>query len=351
LGSSQTQVDINERPSLKLDFFKQESLVRDSQSIDNKYKKEKLIELLLLSSSILSGALILFIIYFVVSSAMPAITHNGIGFIVNGGWDQQLQELWGNPTEDVKFGALPIILGTLLTTGGAVVITLFLGMGCVIILSELAPDWMKGPVESVVRLLASIPSVVFGLIGLVVVAPAINSLFITNELVMEYIKIAPLDGTSLLAGIIVLTFMIMPFFITVATDSLNALPKQYRDGSLALGLTHWKTITRLLLPAALPGIIAGLILAIARGVGEAIAMSMVTGSVGLIPNPQHGLVFFLEPLKTMAASIVDNGEAMPVDMMKSTLFALGTILLMLSIVLSLTARVITKWFNKRVMAQ
>jgi phosphate transport system permease protein len=184
-----------------------------------------------------------------------------------------------------------------------------------------------------------------------VVAPAINKLFITNDLVMKYIQIAPLDGTSLLAGMIVLTFMIMPFFITVATDSINALPKQYRDGSLALGLTHWRTITRLLLPAALPGIIAGLILATARGIGEAIAMSMVTGSVGFIPNPAHGFVFFLEPLKTMAASIVDNGEAFPVEIIKSTLFALGALLLSFSVLLSLVARVFTKWFSKRVMAQ
>lgn len=302
--------------------------------------REKLVESGLVAVTIFSGAVILFIIFFVVEKAVPVLRHNGLSFILGGGWDQQFYDAWvaGEADPQWCFGAFPLIAGTVLTTGGALTLTVPLGTGCAVFLAELAPYWLRRPVESMVRLLAGIPSVVFGLIGLLVVVPFIRARFISDALALRYIEQVALDGQCILAGTVVLTFMILPFFITLATDAINAVPRSYKEGSLALGVTHWRTIKRLLLPVAAPGIVAGAILAAARAVGEAIALAMVCGSVAFLPNPGHGLVFFLEPARTLASTIVDNAEGMGIAPLESALFGLGTLILFASLVLSLLAR-------------
>jgi ABC-type phosphate transport system permease subunit len=156
-----------------------------------------------------------------------------------------------------------------------------------------------------------------------------------------------LTGESLLAGILVLTFMILPFFVTVATDSLRAIPDSYRLGGLALGLNNWRAITRLTIPPAIPGLVAGLTLAAARAIGEAIAISMVAGALGHIPDVRHGFVFFLEPIRTLASAIVENGEGMDTPQVSASAFALATILLVFSLMLSLAARAAFGAFAKR----
>ena len=221
-------------------------------------------------------------------------------------------------------------------------------MGCAIFLSELAPPWLRRPFETLVQLLAGIPSVVFGLVGLMVVVP-----FIADRLVPsnsgDVVTEIPVNGSCLLAAIAVLGFMILPFFVTVATDSLRAIPRSYIDGGLALGMTRWRTITRLQLPAAAPGLVAGLVLAAARGMGEAIAISMVAGAIAFIPTLAHGpLYMLLEPIRTMASAIIENGgEAMDVPAMAAALFGLASLLLLMSIVLSLVARWSFTLFNRR----
>jgi phosphate transport system permease protein len=159
----------------------------------------------------------------------------------------------------------------------------------------------------------------------------------------------PIAGSCLLAGISILAFMILPFFVTVATDSLRSVPRSYIDGGLALGMTRWRTVWRIQLPAATPGLIAGLVLAAARGIGEAIAISMVAGAIAFIPNLAHGpLYLLLEPIRTMASAIVENGgEAMDVPAMAAALFGLATLLLLFSITLSLAARWAFTFFSRR----
>ncbi len=289
--------------------------------------------------------------FFVMQKAWPVIAHNGIRLITTGGWDQQVNDAWAATEPHWRYGALPLVVGTLITTTGALIITALLGLGTAIFLAELAPARLRKPVESVVRLLAGIPSVVFGLIGLMVVVPFIQNKFVPDALALKYANIVPLDGYCLSAGIVVLSFMILPFFVTVATDALNAVPRTYKEGSLALGLSHWRTITRAMIPIAAPGIIAGIILAAARAIGEAIALSMITGSVGFLPSLKHGLVFFLEPVRTLAAAIVENGEGFGVNTMDYALFSLGTLLLFFSLILSLSARLIFKWFQKKMMVR
>jgi phosphate transport system permease protein len=199
-----------------------------------------------------------------------------------------------------------------------------------------------------VQLLAGIPSVVFGLVGLSVVVPFITDRILPADAASVYPDI-PLDGTSLMAAIVVLSFMILPFFVTVAVDSLRAIPRSYLDGGLALGLTKWRTITRIQIPAATPGLIAGIVLAAARAIGEAIAISMVAGAIAYVPSLQQGpLYFLLMPVRTMASAIVESGaEAMSIPQIESALFGLAAILLVFSLLLSLVARWSFAWFNKR----
>lgn len=297
------------------------------------------------AAAIFSGLVITLLIFFVVQKAWPVFHSEGLRFVTSGGWDQQLEDSWSGKA---FFGVSELIAGSVFSTLGALLLSLVLGLGCAIFLSELAPQWIKGPFETVVQLLAGIPSVVFGLVGLMVVVP-----FIANNIVPsnsgDVVTEIPVNGSCLLAAILVLGFMILPFFVTVATDSLRAIPRSYIDGGLALGMTRWRTITRIQVPAAAPGLVAGLVLAAARGIGEAIAISMVGGAIAFIPTLAHGpLYMLLEPIRTLASAILENGgEAMDVPAMAAALFGLATLLLVFSISLSLLARWSFTIFNRR----
>lgn len=308
---------------------------------------DRVMPALLASAAVVSAGLVAFVVFFVAQRAWPTFAAEGHRFITHGGWDGQIEgALSGAAT--IFFGAKPLILGTLFTTAGAVVVSLVLGLGCAIFIAELAPTWIRRPLESVVQLLAGIPSVVFGLVGLAVVVP-----FITDNIVppnsFDVVTEIPLEGASMLAGILVLSFMIMPFFVTVATDSLRAIPRSYMDGGLALGMTRWRAITRIQLPSAAPGLVAGLVLAAARGIGEAIALSMVAGAIAYVPSMNYGpLYFLLMPVRTMASAIVETGgEAMNIPQVGSALFALAFLLLMFAVVLSVIARWSFTLFNRR----
>jgi phosphate ABC transporter permease protein PstC len=307
--------------------------------------RERLMAGLLLIATVFSGAVILLVIVFVAQAAWPAFAHNGPALLWQPEWDRALEEAWRNP-RFWKFGALPLLYGTVLTTSLSLAVVLALGTGCAIFIAELAPPMVRRPVEAVVRLLAGVPSVVFGLVGLGVIVPFIAGRLITPEIAQSF-TIVPLDGQSLLAGVIVLSFMILPFYVTVATDSLRAVPRSYRDGGMALGMSHWRSVTRLVIPAAMPGLVAGAVLATARAVGEAIALSMVAGAVAHMPSVSNGLVFFLEPVRTLASAIVENGEGMDVPQVKAALFGLATVLLFLSLALSLLARAAFRWSQRR----
>ena len=305
---------------------------------------ERIVEWLLLVAAVFSGAVVLLVIVFVAYGSLPAWRHMGVGFMTGTGWDSGIVDAYQNGTWTM--GALPLILGTLITTAGSVMCAAVIGMGCAVFLAFLAPDWIGRPVQSVVRLMSGIPSVVFGLIGLMVIVPWIQTAFIPQSLQNKYMDLS-LTGESLLAGIMVLTFMILPFFVTVATDSLRAIPDSYRLGGLALGLNNWRAITRLTIPPATPGLVAGLTLSAARAIGEAIAISMVAGALGHIPDVRHGFVFFLEPIRTLASAIVENGEGMDSAQISASAFALATILLVFSLLLSLGARMAFGAFAKR----
>jgi phosphate transport system permease protein len=302
--------------------------------------KESIIEKLLFAFTLLSGVSIFFIMVFVFGKAIPVLKFNGLDFILASGWDGQFVNAWLAPANQPswQFGAFPLIAGTIYTTLGALFIALPFGLGTAIFLTEMCPAWMRKPLESTVRLLAAIPSVIFGLAGLLVVVPFIADKLISNEVALRMINVCALDGTSLLAGMIVLSMMIVPIFIALAADALAAVPRRYKEASLALGVSHWRTIVKVMLPVAKNGILAGAILATGRAIGEAIALSMVTGSVANLPSASHGLVFFLEPVRTLASTIIDNGEGMSAITCESALFACASFLLVSSVLLSIFAR-------------
>jgi phosphate transport system permease protein len=213
------------------------------------------------------------------------------------------------------------------------------------VLVEYAPVNVSRPIESVIRLMAGFPSVVFGLVGLLLLAPAVDSALITDELRASYQFIS--TGECLLTAIFVLTFMIMPFFVAVAVDSLRAVPDSYRLAGYALGMPKWRVATRLVLPSASAGILAGLVLAAARGVGEAVAMAMVSGATAHIPFLSSGLFAFLEPVRTLAAGIIENGDASSNPRILSVMYANGTVILLTAMVLSILARIVTNSFKRR----
>lgn len=313
-----------------------------------RYWSEKVAENSLLIATVLSSVLILVIFIFIFQKSLPVIRENGLSFLTAKGWDNDFYQAWtaGNSGPSWKFGALPLIAGTFLTTFGALFIAVPLGLGCAIFLVELAPGWLRKPMESVVRLLASIPSVIYGLIGLLVIVPFVRKTFVTDQLALKYIQEFAMDGTGLMVGIVVLAIMIMPIFIALAADALRAVPHSFKEGALALGVTPWRVIIKVMLPVARPGIVAGAILAAGRAVGEAIALSMVSGSVAYLPDIGHGPVFFLEPVRTMASTIVDNGEGMSVVSTESALFTLGVLLLLSSIGLSVSAKLVARRVGK-----
>lgn len=317
-----------------------------------RYWSEKAAENTVLIATVFSSVLILVIFMFVVQKSLPVISENGLSFITEKGWDDDFTTAWlaGNTAPSWKFGALPILAGTFLTTFGSLFIAVPMGLGCAIFLVELAPVWLRKPMESIVRLLAAIPSVIYGLVGLLVIVPFVRETFVSDQLALKYIQEFAMDGTGILVAIIVLAIMIMPIFIALAADALRAVPHSFKEGALALGATPWRVIIKVMLPVARPGIVAGAILAAGRAMGEAIALSMVSGSVAYLPDISHGPVFFLEPVRTMASTIVDNGEGMSVISNESALFTLGLLLLLGSIGLSIAAGLVSRRVRKGVLS-
>jgi phosphate transport system permease protein len=305
--------------------------------------RERAAEKTLLAIALASGAAALLVLVFILKEAWPTWRHNGLGFLTRTGWDQQIVAAWTAPAGQPvwEFGALPLVAGTVYTTIGALALCLPAGVGCAIFLAEICPRQLRELFQSVVRLLAAIPSVIYGLVGLMVVVPWVRQTFITDELALKMIRICPLDGTGLLPGIVVLAAMIGPIFIALATDALRSVPHSYKEAALALGLSHWRAITLVMLPAAWKGILAGAILAAAKAMGEAVAMAMVTGSVAHLPSLRHGWVFFLEPLRTLPAAIIDNAEGMTVPSIQSALFACASVLLVSCACLSFFSRLVT----------
>jgi phosphate transport system permease protein len=210
-----------------------------------------------------------------------------------------------------SFGLLPMIIGSLFVTGGALVIGVPLGLACAVVLTEFSSKRLRSFLKPVVELLAGIPSVVYGFIGVVILIP-----FIRDRLGGP--------GFSVLAASVILGIMILPTIISISIDSLEAVPRSYREGSIALGATRWQTTRMVMFPAAKSGIIASIILGMGRAIGETMAVIMIAGNAATIP---HSL---LDPVRTLTSNIaLELGYAAGEH--RQALFATGVILFIIII--------------------
>ncbi|HZV76047.1 MAG TPA: ABC transporter permease subunit [Conexibacter sp.] len=283
---------------------------------------------------------VLALIVFVFREAWPSFTHNGLAWFGPGGNpDQQVQAIFTSADllrrPVYTFHAWPIVWGTLLTTFGAVTLSFVAALFVSVFVVEFAPEAIRRILEPVVRLLASVPSVIFGLLGVLVLVPFIGQHVITDADRRSVAYIVSLSGYSLLAGVLILTLMIAPLMIAVFCDGLRAVPRGWLEGSLGLGINRWRTFWKIGVRTARPALVAGTVLATARALGETVMLAMVTGGVSFAPNPADGLVFFVEPTRPLAATILQTAEELTSAPMKHTIFALAAVLLFSAALLSL----------------
>ena len=235
---------------------------------------ERLIHGLFLILGLVTVGCVLLISGYLIVSGLPAIREIGLTNFLFG-------KVWAPTAETPQYGILPFLLTSLAGTAGALLLGVPVGFFTAVYLAKLAPEWVKNLVGQAVSMLASIPSVVYGLVGMMVLVPGIRMLFGLP------------DGASLLAAIIVLAVMILPSIIKMSVTALEAVPKEYEDASLALGATEEETWLRVSVPAAKSGIAAAVVLGVGRAIGEAMAVMMVAGNVANMPGSLFQSVCFL----------------------------------------------------------
>ncbi|MCL1835024.1 MAG: phosphate ABC transporter permease subunit PstC [Oscillospiraceae bacterium] len=304
------------------------------------------------SVKMLSAATIIAIVlifYFVISKAMPVIKASGFGLLTKTGFDQQIREGFASSADDpmLTFGMLAPIIGTLLSTLLALLAAGVLAIGAAAVICEMAPRGLATVLTAIVRLLASIPSVVFGLIGVIAVVPLVEKLFITVDMQIDYLEFFQMTGRNMLSSAIVLTFMIVPTIISLSIDAIRAVPNSRREIGYAFGMSRFRVIWKIVLPSARSGIVAGMILGAGRGIGESIAVSMVCGGTAYIPNILHGFAAMLSPILPLSSAIINKSEAMSSPAVESALFACGAILLLMGAILSALARLIERRMRRR----
>jgi phosphate transport system permease protein len=221
------------------------------------------------------------------------------------------------------FGIVPLVLGTLLVTLGAALLAVPTGMGAALFIAEVAPRWTRDVLKPVIEVLAGIPSVVLGFMGILVLAPLLRT------------TLGLPTGLNAFTGALLLAGMALPTIISVAEDALDAVPRSYRDAALALGATRWQTIWRVTLPAARSGVLVAIMLGIGRALGETMTVLMVTGNAARLPLELDAL---LRPVRTMTATIAaEMGEVAQGSNHYYVLFVVGLLLFVISFLINLAA--------------
>ena len=290
----------------------------------------------------LACAVLLFValfVVFVVREAWPSFAANGLSWFSSGGSvDKQIQAIFTSGQQLARpvytFHAWPMIWGTLLVTGGAVLLSFVSALFVAVFVVEFAPEWMRRILEPIIRLLASVPSVIFGLVGVLVLVPFISRHVITESARSNVAYIVSLNGYSLLAGVVILSLMIAPLMIAVFADGLRSVPRGWLEGALGLGINRWRTFWKIGVRTARPALVAGTVLATARGLGEAVMLAMVSGGAGFAPNPADGWTFFVEPVRPFAVTILQTSEELTAPPMRHTIFAIASVLLLSAMFLS-----------------
>jgi phosphate transport system permease protein len=293
--------------------------------------------------------LLLALIVTVFVRAWPSFAHNGLAWFGAGGSvEEQLNQIYLSGLSGAEyvytFHGWQLIWSTLLITGGAVLIALFCSLFVSVFIVEFAPEWMRNILQPVVRFLASVPSVIYGLLGVLVIVPFIGNHLVTEPQKASVAGVISLSGYSLLAAVLILTVMIAPLMVSIFSDGLRSVRPGWLEGSLALGVNRWRTIWKIAVRTARPAIVAGTVLAVARAIGEAVMLAMVSGSVAFAPNPADGLIFIYEPSRPLAPTIVKNIDSLGSAPSNATLFAIAAALLFSAALFSLAG-----WVARRAM--
>ena len=243
--------------------------------------------------------------------------------------DIPLRQLFGSrwyPIEGI-YGLMPLLVGTFLVTIGAVIIAVPLGLVAAIYLGEFAPLWLREILKPLIEVLAGIPSIVLGFLGWVALAPIIQNMGAST-------------GLTAFTGALLLAYMSLPTIISISEDALYAVPKEYRDGALAIGATQWQTIWRVVLPAARSGLVIAVMLGVGRVIGETMAVLLVTGNAANMPPLNAGILF--NPVRTMTATIAaEMGEVAQGSLHYNVLFGIGLILFLITFAVNwLAARLV-----------
>lgn len=273
--------------------------------------REWAMEKLILVCGAMTITIVALIFAFLLKDGFPTFRHVSVpDFLLGRDW---------YPLSD-KFQILPLILGSLVVTAGAILIAVPIGIASAVYLAEIAPVRVREVLKPTVEVLAGIPSVVIGFIGMVVLGPYIKSIFDLPT------------GLTALTGSVMLAFMAMPTIISISEDAIVAVPRDYAAGALALGATPWQAISGVTVPAAKSGIIAAVMLGVGRAIGETMTVLMVTGNAALIPSS------FLQPIRTMTATIAaEMGEVAHGTPHYHSLFAVGLVLFGMTFLVNLIA--------------
>jgi phosphate ABC transporter permease subunit PstA/phosphate ABC transporter permease protein PstC len=269
---------------------------------------------------------IVFILLFLIRDSIPIFRQIGI-------WEFLTGMTWYPTGDPPEYGIAVLIIDTFLVTLGAMAIAVPLSLGCAIYVAELAPLRIRNIMKPAIELLAAIPSVVYGFFGLIVLTDFIRVLFDVPS------------GETWLAGSILLAIMALPTIISISEDAISMVPREYKEGSLAIGATRWQTISRVLVPGALSGITAAIILGFGRAIGETMAVMMVTGNAAIIPEPIWNV---LSPVRTMTGTLgIEMGEVAVGSDHYAALFGIAVVLLVITLCVNSTAVLILENIHKR----
>lgn len=296
-------------------------MMRKLTFIHKSLREEPIVLIIFLCASSSVLFILLMFVFLVVEGAQAFFTF-GINFLIGTIWE----------TNANLYGALPLIYGSLMVVSGALVIAVPLGVAAAVFIVEVLPFTFRDLVKSLIELLASIPSIIYGFIGLVFLAPQIASLFGIPT------------GTVALTASVLLAIMSIPTIVGVSSEIISAVPKEYKEAALALGATKLQTIRTIVIPVSKSGILASIMLGFGRAIGETVAVLMVAGNIAIIPEPPWN---FLSPVYPITAVIaMQMGEAAVGSLEYSALFGLGLILFTITFIVNTLADVIVKRESK-----
>ncbi len=285
--------------------------------------KEKTLEWFFMANGLFAVVVLLGIFSLLFIEGYPALKHVGFReFFLNSHWD---------PTSPEKesFGILAMVVSTLMVTFGALLIAVPIGIGCAAYIADVANHRVREVLKPVIEILAGIPSVVIGFLGVVLVGPILAKIFNSA------------NGLNAINGSILLAVMTLPTIISISEDALVSVPQEFKSASLALGATRWQTLTRVTIPAALSGIIASVMLGMGRAIGETMTILMACGNAPAFPHS------YTDSVRTMTSAIaIELGETVQGDIHYRSLFIIATVLFIMTFLVNLISDVILQKYQK-----